>query len=116
MGHHHLLHERLDIRLEQRGDTTVILIAGACDASCHQELRERLLEAEALGVKRIVVDLSALSFIDSIGLRVLIGAWNRARHGGHRFSVTLPHSGQVRRVFELTGVDRIVPVAVPHPA
>ena len=116
MGDHHLLHERLHVRLEERGDTAVVSITGACDASCHQELLERLLEAEALGVERIVVDLSALSFIDSIGLRVVIGAWNRARHGEHRFSVTLADSGQVRRVFELTGVDRIVPVAASHPA
>jgi anti-sigma B factor antagonist len=116
MPEHHLLHERLGIRLEERGDTAVVLIAGACDASCHQELCERLLEAEALGAERIVADLSALSFIDSIGLRVVIGAWNRARHAEHRFAVALPHAGQVRRVFELTGVDRIVPIAVPRPA
>ena len=47
MGDHHLLHEPLDIRLEERGDTAVVLISGACDASCHEQLRERLLEAES---------------------------------------------------------------------
>jgi anti-anti-sigma factor len=116
MGGPHLLHERLDIRLEERGDTAVVVISGACEASCHERLREQLLEAEMRGARRIIVDLTALRFIDSIGLRVVISAWNRARHGGHVFSVALATSGQVRRVFELTGVDQIVPVAAPHPA
>jgi anti-sigma B factor antagonist len=116
MGGPHLLFEPLDIRLEERGDTAVVVITGACDASCHERLRERLLEAEAGGAQRIVVDMTALRFLDSIGLRVVLGAWNRARHAGHAFSVALATSGQVRRVFELTGVDQIVPVAAPQPA
>ena len=116
MGGHHLLHEPFEIRLEEQEDTAVIRISGACDASCHAQLRERLLAAEAGGARRVVLDLTALQFIDSIGLRVVIGAWNRARHAGHVFSVALAASGQVRRVFEVTGVDQIVPVAAPHPA
>jgi len=116
MGAHHLLHAPLDIQVQERGQTAVVVVSGACDASCHDQLRERLLEAEASGAEHVVVDLTALRFIDSIGLRVLIGAWNRARHAGHRFSVALGHSGQVRRVFELTGVHQIVPTAMPRPA
>jgi anti-anti-sigma factor len=116
MGGHHLLFEPLDVRLEARGDTAVIVITGACDGSCHERLRARLLEAETGGARRIVVDMTAMRFIDSIGLRVLLGAWNRARHAGHVFSVALATTGQVRRVFELTGVDHIVPVAATQPA
>jgi len=105
---HHVLHAPLDVRLEERGDTAVVHISGACDASCHEHMRTRLLEAEVGGARRIVLDLTELHFIDSIGLRVVIGAWNRARHAGHAFSVALAGSGQVKRVFELTGVEHIV--------
>jgi anti-anti-sigma factor len=112
---HHLLHEPFDVRLEERADTAVVLISGACDVSCHEQLRKRLLEAEAGGAARIVLDLTELGFIDSIGLRVVISAWNRVRQAGNVFSVALPESGQVRRVFEVTGVDRIVPVTAPVP-
>jgi len=103
------------VRLEERADTAVVLISGACDVSCHEQLRKRLLEAEAGGAARIVLDLTELGFIDSIGLRVVISAWNRVRQAGNLFSVALPESGQVRRVFEVTGVDRIVPVTAPVP-
>jgi anti-sigma B factor antagonist len=116
MGEHHLLHEPLAIRLEERGDTAVVLISGACDASGHQQLHDRLLEAESGEAAGVVVDLTAVPFIDSISLRIVIAAWNRARHAGHRFSVALATSGQVRRVFEVTGVDQVLPVTAPSPA
>ena len=116
MGDHQLLHEPLDIRLQEREEKAVVLISGACDASGHQHLRECLLEAESGEPKEIVVDLTAVPFIDSISLRIVIAAWNRARHAGHRFSVALATSGQVRRVFELTGVDQVLPVTAPSPA
>jgi anti-sigma B factor antagonist len=116
MAGHHLLHERLDIRLERQGDTALVLIAGACDVTCHEQLRDRLLESEAGGARRIIVDMTCLSFIDTSGLRAVIGAWNRARHTGQEFLVALAESGQVRRVFELTGAQHVLPMETPHTA
>jgi anti-sigma B factor antagonist len=113
---HEALHEPLEIRLEARSDAVVVVVCGACDLSCHEQLRERLLEAEALDRPEVVVDLTGASFIDSNGLRVLIGAWNRARQSGHRFQVALRDSGQVRGVLEVTGVDQVLPVATPEHA
>jgi anti-sigma B factor antagonist len=113
MAEHHLLHEPLEIQFSEHGDTAVVRISGACDVSCHDQLRDRLLEAEARGPRHVVVDLTGLRFIDSLGLRVVISAWNRARCAGHRFSVALADSGQVRSIFAVTGVDRIVSVNEP---
>ena len=111
MGPHHLLHERLDIRLDPREDAVVLEVSGACDLSCHEQLRERLLEAEARDPREIVVDLTGLTFIDSNGLRVLIGAWSRSRQAGRRFRVVIADSGQVPRVIQATGVRQVLPVA-----
>ena len=116
VGAYHLLHEQLDIRLEERTGIVVLAVSGACDVSCHEQLRERLLDAEAREPEEIVVDLTDLSFIDSNGLRVLIGAWNRSRQASHRFGVALAESGQVRRVFEATGLQHVLPLAAPQAA
>jgi len=116
MGTHYVLHQPLAIRIEDHGDTVLVVVSGACDVSCHEQLRERLLEAETHGPEAIVVDLTALDFIDSNGLRVLIGAWNRSRQATHRFGVALAESGQVRRVFEATGLQHVLPLAAPQAA
>ena len=113
MTGHDLLHDRLAIRLEGRDDAMRVVVSGSCDASCHEHLRERLFAAEAHGADRIVLDLRALRFIDSMGLRAVIAAWMRARHAERRFSIALGATGQVRRVFEVTGLERVLPVAAP---
>lgn len=116
MSGHEALHEPLEITLETRSDTVVVAVCGACDLSCHEQLRERLLEAEAREPREILVDLRRLSFIDSNGLRVLIGAWSRSRQGDRGFRVVVADSGQVRRVIEATGVHQVLPVATPEHA
>jgi anti-anti-sigma factor len=107
---HHLLEDPMEIRIQRDGNATIVRVTGSCDMRCHIQLRERLLELEAEDAGHIVIDLSDLTFIDSVGLKVLIGAWKRSRHGRHRFSVRLGVNGQVRRVFELTGLDRVMPL------
>ena len=100
----------MEIRVARDGNTMIVRVSGSCDMRCHMQLRDRLLELETEDAAHIVIDLSDLTFIDSVGLKVLIGAWKRSRHGGHRFTVRLGGTGQVRRVFELTGLDRVMPL------
>ena len=116
MGAYHLLQEQLDIRLEERANIVVLEVSGACDVSCHEHLRAWLLDAEAREPEEIVVDLAELCFIDSHGLRLLIGAWTRSRQAGHRFRVALGDAGQVRRVIEATGLHQVLPIATPEHA
>jgi anti-sigma B factor antagonist len=69
--------------------------------------RQRRVEAtEAL----IVVDLSRLTFMDSTGARLSIEAQARSRADRDRLLV-LRGPAPVQRVFELCGVDDLVPFA-----
>ena len=111
-----MLHEPLAVEIVEQDDTAIVRASGACDLSCHEQLREGLLQVEPQAGKRIVVDLSNLRFIDSVGLRVLIGAWNRARQAGCRFLVVVPHSGIVPRIFAISGMDKVLPMTVPQHA
>jgi anti-anti-sigma factor len=106
---HHLLEDPMEIRVQSDGAITTVRVSGSCDMRCHMQLRDRLLELETQDAAHIVIDLRDLTFIDSVGLKVLIGAWKRSRHGGHRFTVRLGGTGQVPRIFKLTGLDRVMP-------
>ena len=50
-----------------------------------------------------------MSYIDSTGLGVLIGAGNRAATQGTDLVIVCP-PGSVARVFEITGLDRALTV------
>jgi anti-sigma B factor antagonist len=74
-------------------------------------LRAGLLEAAGLGAaghQAFVVDMTRTRFCDSAGIQALVEAYKRARAAGGQ--VLLAMSGAaVPRVFELTGVDRVIP-------
>lgn len=62
-----------------------------------------------------MVDLSQATFIDSTGLRTIVGADRRAHACGVRL-VIVPAPPLVHRVFELCGFDRTLPFVPVRPA
>jgi len=91
----------------ERGDGPPVVVArGEFDAASAPELRAAVTEALADGVG-VVLDLGAVGFIDSSGLRVVAEAVRLAKADGHPVSVSAM-SDAVRRVFELTGVHALL--------
>ena len=61
----------------------------------------------------VVLDLSAVTFIDSSGMHVILRAADRFRAAGRRL-VLLNDSRVIRRLFELAGVDHEVEFVSRH--
>jgi anti-anti-sigma factor len=83
----------------------LVSLEGEMNGSNARELEAELIRLKALGISRIVLDLASLESIDSTGLAVIMRANKRARDGGHLLGVKRPQ-GRVRRLFELSGLDR----------
>lgn len=64
--------------------------------------------AAVLAGDRVVVDLRALTFIDSSGLRALLAANERLAARGVSVRFVRPPQ-QLWRVFSVTGIDRLLP-------
>jgi anti-sigma B factor antagonist len=78
-------------------------------------LRAGLLEAAGLeaglavgGHPAFVVDMTRTRFCDSAGIAALIEAHRRARAAGGQMLLAVSGTS-VPRIFELTGVDRVIP-------
>jgi len=94
-----------EIRGEQEGGQARLSLGGELDLASAPRLQrsaEKLLEGEP---RRLVVDISDLSFIDSSGLRVLIGLHERALREGWEFRVVRPPE-QVLKIFQISGIDQ----------
>ena len=85
-------------------------VRGELDLATSPELEEALRREIGAG-RRVVVDLSDVAFIDSTGLNTLIAALRAcdAKGGALTVSPTLP--SQVRRVLEITGLNKLLPLA-----
>src|SRR5262245_24198988 len=57
----------------------------------------------------VVLDLAAVSFLDSTALGTIVGLLRRVREGGGELRVVLPETA-ARRIFEVTSLDSALDV------
>ena len=91
----------LDVREDRDHGAQALELSGELDAASAPALRERLAEVATRGRGPLVIDLSALAFIDSTGLSVLLNAKRRLTRRGRGFAMVCP-PGHVHRILEVT--------------
>ena len=90
------------IKSKREEDSVTVAVTGEIDLSNADQLDAAIREAEEIEVNRIVVDLSALSFVDSTGLSVFLEAIKRNRRDGNRLSFVPSKHEAVTRLLALT--------------
>jgi anti-sigma B factor antagonist len=93
--------EIVDIEVAYTDGGAVVTVTGELDLSNSTWLYECLHDAIDAGVAKIVVDIEHLTYMDSTGLSVLIGAHKRLQAGGGAFSIVNPTVG-VARLFNVS--------------
>jgi anti-anti-sigma factor len=87
----------------------LVVLAGELDASSAGELYEELAALTRQGVIHVALDLTALEFIDSTGLSVIIAEHKRAASAGGGLVILTPHHN-TRRVFEVSGLMDVLEI------
>jgi anti-sigma B factor antagonist len=98
------------LRMEREGETVFLRLSGEFDISC-QEATDTTLAAlpGKDGVTAIVIDMREVTFVDSLGLRVLLRHEVRSREGKFDLALIAPR-GHARKVFDLSGVSQIIQI------
>lgn len=92
----------IDVR--EGPDGTVVTPRGELDMATAGELHDALAAVEG----PLTLDLSALRFVDTSGLRLVLEVTDQARREGRAFAV-VPGLPSVQRLFEMAGVAELVP-------
>ena len=102
----------MEITHKRMNRADLLSISGRLDAMHAPELKQKIEELFGEGRYRIALDLSALEYVASPGLRVLIEARKKARdwkltdlEGGDIRLAGLPD--RIREVFDLTGFTKL---------
>ena len=85
---------------------TVVAASGEVDAFA----ADQLTDAFAGGGDYVVADCEAIAFMDSTALGVLVRAVREVDGRGGAIRVVLPKSA-ARRIFEITRLDRVLPLS-----
>ena len=90
------------------GDRVVVVPRGELDMAGAPELEHTIMPRLESG-EWDVLDLRSLDFIDSSGLRVVVGAHRAAEELGGRFTcVRGPAGTTVHRIVEIAGIDGVI--------
>ncbi len=94
--------------IEQVGEAHVVILHGEIDAFTSPSLRDDLRRlVEEMGALIVVVDLAAVTFLDSSALGALVGVFRRLRERGGQLRIVEPRTA-ASRIFELTGLDAVL--------
>lgn len=84
-------------------------LRGELDSSNAADVRERMDSAlDRADIKRVVVDLSRLDFMDSTGVGILLGRYKKAIKLGVQLLLASPNKS-VDKVLSLSGIYEIMP-------
>lgn len=97
----------MEITSARSGDTHVLRLVGRLDASWCQTVQDAITAAIRAGEHRIRLDMTAVPYVSSAGLRVLLGAYKQLRAIKGQFSVG-PASPETRSVLELAGMEMVL--------
>lgn len=96
----------MEVTRDEQGESIVLAVGGSVDIYSSPELRGELKVALEKKAPRIVIDMSAVTFVDSSGLATLIEALQRVNaYEGKLFLCSLPKP--VMGVFQLANLDTI---------
>jgi len=102
--------EEFAVSVDEQDSGAVVSVAGEVDLGTAEELSDALRGPTEAG-KRVVLDLSACEFIDSSGLRALLGARSAAEAAGGSLALVVTDAN-LMRVFEVASLDSLLEI---HP-
>jgi len=96
----------LSVTSRERGDLTIVEVAGEVDVYTAAILREKLADLIDADHTDLVVDLTGVGFLDSTGLGVLVGALKKIRGFGGRLQLVIDQE-KVMKVFRITALTQV---------
>jgi anti-sigma B factor antagonist len=93
----------------QVGHRIVLAASGEVDIATAPELREAVDAVLASGALDVWLDVSAVTFMDSTGVRALLDTRDALSGTGRTFAVICP-PGPVRRVIQIAGLEGSLPL------
>ena len=99
-------------RTESFGDSVVVHVDGDIDVATSDQLRDDMSHLVDSG-PNLVLDLTEVRFMDTIGINALLAARSAVRRHGGSLAVRNP-SNTVQRVLEVTGLYDLL-IQPPQP-
>ena len=97
-----------EVRVEDASsDLSILVVGGEVDYEVSPQLKAHMMRAIKAGARRLVLDLSDVTFIDSTAIGVIAGAVEKLDEAGGSLAIVSTHE-KVVQIFEITGLDSVI--------
>lgn len=100
-----------EVDFDEQDGVVVARISGEVDGSNAVELGRALGERLPSSAHGLVLDLSAVAYLDSAGIELLFGLARRLGDRRQRLRLGVPQHSPVRRVLEICDIASVAPLA-----
>ncbi|MYM41735.1 STAS domain-containing protein [Duganella qianjiadongensis] len=87
-----------------------VMLGGRLDIVGTEEIALQFAALTASGKHRVVVDLSAVSYLASIGIRAIVANARAMQARGTRLVLFVGNNELVAQTLEVTGIDGVIPM------
>ena len=95
---------------ERQGTLCLVRVHGEIDLSNAHEVSAAIGTAMGQEARRLVVDLSDITYLDSAGVALLLRLAERLRTRRRQLQLVVPRGSPVRRVLDYTGLATVIPL------
>ncbi len=94
-----------------RSDRNVVRVSGEVDLTNSSQLRTALDAAVTESPRRVVVDMSEVTYIDSTAIHTLLSAYRRLTGQGGELCLVVEHPS-IRRVLSILRIDKLAGLVI----
>ncbi len=100
----------MNLAFEEREDILIVHMEGELDHHTAEEVRSRIDDRiDRTGFYKVIMDFTNVNFMDSSGIGVVIGRYKKLLLKKGKINM-IGAKGAVKRVFELSGMFKIIPL------
>jgi anti-sigma B factor antagonist len=91
---------------EKTGDVIKVILSGEVDIYTSQSLKDKLYNIIETNRTDLKIDCRELSYIDSTGLGIFVGALKKSKQYGKNIYIS-NLKDNIRKLFSITGLDKL---------
>lgn len=99
----------LRVEVARKGPALIYKLAGSAGMNVATDLKDRLLDQVDSSTRQLIIDLSDLDFISSVGLGGIIAAHIRCCHQNTVIKLVNPQPS-IRQMLEVTKLEVLFPI------
>jgi len=96
----------MHVKKKQLNDITVCYVDGDIDINSSPDIRNALSDLTGRHVKKIVIDLAGVSYVDSSGLATLVEMLKKTKSYGGKLRLS-NLADKVKSLFEITKLEKL---------